>query len=109
MIKQSTGEDWNDTKISLSTAVPSIGGKIPELETQNLRFKQEVRMYSKYVRFKILIKLYSFFLLLNWLPTKNRCRLSIFHLLKTFLKLFMISQSSRQETNILNPEGKRNA
>ena len=41
MIKQSTGEDWNDTKISLSTAVPSIGGNIPELGTQNLRFKQK--------------------------------------------------------------------
>lgn len=39
MITQSTGEDWNDTKISLSTAVPSIGGNVPELETQNVRIK----------------------------------------------------------------------
>ena len=39
MITQSTGEDWNDVKLSLSTAVPSIGGNVPELETQNVRVK----------------------------------------------------------------------
>jgi uncharacterized protein (TIGR02231 family) len=48
MIKQSTGEDWNDTKISLSTAVPSLGGKIPELETQNLRYKVNRPVYHAY-------------------------------------------------------------
>ena len=39
MITQSTHEDWNDTKLSLSTAVPSVGGNVPELETQNVRIK----------------------------------------------------------------------
>jgi hypothetical protein len=39
MITQSTGEDWTDTKLSLSTATPSIGGNMPELETQNVRIK----------------------------------------------------------------------
>ena len=31
-IKQSTGEDWNDACLSLSTAMPSVGGTPPELE-----------------------------------------------------------------------------
>ena len=35
-IKQKTGENWNDTKICLSTAVPSIGGNVPELPTQTV-------------------------------------------------------------------------
>ena len=43
MITQSTGEDWNDTKIILSTAVPSIGGNVPELETLNVRIKAKER------------------------------------------------------------------
>ena len=41
MITQSTGEDWNDTKLNLSTAVPSIAGNIPELKTQH------VKIYSR--------------------------------------------------------------
>uniref|UniRef100_A0A1I7Y9G3 DUF4139 domain-containing protein n=1 Tax=Steinernema glaseri TaxID=37863 RepID=A0A1I7Y9G3_9BILA len=32
-IQQKTGEDWTDAKIFLSTAQPSINGKIPELGT----------------------------------------------------------------------------
>lgn len=39
MIIQSTGEDWNETKLSLSTATPSIGGNVPELGTTNVRIK----------------------------------------------------------------------
>ena len=39
MISQSSGEDWLDCKISLSTAAPSIGGNVPELATQNVRIK----------------------------------------------------------------------
>lgn len=39
LIKQTTGEDWTDTKISLSTAVPSIGGSVPKLSTQNVSIK----------------------------------------------------------------------
>ena len=34
MIRQSTGEDWENAKISLSTALPSIGGSPPALEPQ---------------------------------------------------------------------------
>jgi uncharacterized protein (TIGR02231 family) len=33
MIKQNTGEDWSNTKVSLSTATPSIGGNPPKLST----------------------------------------------------------------------------
>ena len=39
MITQTTGEDWNDTKLSLSTAVPSVGGEVPELDITNVRIK----------------------------------------------------------------------
>ena len=42
LIKQSTGEDWLDAKLSLSTANPSIGGCVPELGVQLLKFKQPV-------------------------------------------------------------------
>ncbi|XP_065890127.1 protein F37C4.5-like [Dysidea avara] len=47
LIKQSTGEDWLDAKLSLSTANPSIGGSVPELGVQLLKFKQPV-VVSKY-------------------------------------------------------------
>jgi hypothetical protein len=40
LIQQSTGEDWNDTKISLSTALPSIGGNVPKLGTMSVGIKQ---------------------------------------------------------------------
>jgi len=42
LIKQSTGEDWLDAKLSLSTANPSIGGCVPELGVQLLKFKQPI-------------------------------------------------------------------
>lgn len=38
MISQSTGEDWVDTRLVLSTAQPSIGGSPPELGTRRLYF-----------------------------------------------------------------------
>lgn len=44
MITQTTGEDWVDTKISLSTAVPSVGGNVPELDTVNVRVKEPVHV-----------------------------------------------------------------
>ncbi len=37
-IRQSTGEDWNEAALSLSTAQPSRGGTIPELPTLNAVF-----------------------------------------------------------------------
>ena len=40
LIKQSTGEDWISAKLSLSTANPSIGGSVPELGEQLLKFKR---------------------------------------------------------------------
>ena len=40
LIKQSTGEDWTNAKLSLSTANPSIGGSVPELGMQLLKFKR---------------------------------------------------------------------
>jgi len=40
LIKQATGEDWENAKISLSTAQPSIGGSAPTLPTRIIRFKR---------------------------------------------------------------------
>ena len=38
MIKQSTGEDWNNANISLSTAQPDIGGSAPQLGVHHIGF-----------------------------------------------------------------------
>ncbi|XP_065179386.1 protein F37C4.5-like [Sycon ciliatum] len=38
IISQSTGEDWEDATLVLSTAQPSIGGSPPELGTKKLSF-----------------------------------------------------------------------
>lgn len=48
LIKQATGEDWENAKISLSTAQPSIGGSAPTLPTRIIRFKRPppVRHYD---------------------------------------------------------------
>ncbi|KAK0414108.1 hypothetical protein QR680_007150 [Steinernema hermaphroditum] len=39
-IKQTTGEDWSDAKILLSTATPCLGGTVPELGTLHASFVQ---------------------------------------------------------------------
>ncbi|KAL5491212.1 hypothetical protein EMCRGX_G016458 [Ephydatia muelleri] len=39
LIKQSTGEDWINAKISLSTAQPSLGGAPPTLGPHSIKFK----------------------------------------------------------------------
>ena len=39
MIQQSTGEDWTEAKLCLSTTMPGIGGAVPDLGTQKLAFK----------------------------------------------------------------------
>jgi len=36
MIHQHTGEDWENAKLSLSTALPSVGGSPPPLTPQVL-------------------------------------------------------------------------
>ncbi|KAK0414114.1 hypothetical protein QR680_007152 [Steinernema hermaphroditum] len=38
LIEQTTGEEWTDTKILLSTAQPCLGGNVPELGTLNASF-----------------------------------------------------------------------
>jgi len=47
MIKQSTGEDWENAKISLSTAQPSVGGEAPTLPTKIVRFIRPLRNLMK--------------------------------------------------------------
>ena len=45
LIKQSTGEDWENANISLSTAQPSVGGSAPQLGVQYIQFKQPAYRY----------------------------------------------------------------
>lgn len=40
MIKQSTGEDWENASIALSTAQPDVGGSPPRLGVHFIGFKQ---------------------------------------------------------------------
>ncbi|XP_041355010.1 protein F37C4.5-like isoform X2 [Gigantopelta aegis] len=49
-IKQSTGEDWNDAKLFLSTATPSVGGVVPELSVQLLSVKYKYASARKKTR-----------------------------------------------------------
>lgn len=37
MVRQQTGEDWNDVKLSLSTARPQVGGRMPDIDPWFLR------------------------------------------------------------------------
>jgi len=37
LVKQTTGEDWNDVTLTLSTAKPAIGGRLPEITPWFLR------------------------------------------------------------------------
>jgi uncharacterized protein (TIGR02231 family) len=46
-IRQWTGEDWTDVRVSLSTAKPSIGGRMPELDPWFVDFPQPVTPYPK--------------------------------------------------------------
>ena len=40
LIKQSTGEDWDNATISLSTAQPDIGGSPPSLTVHHIGFER---------------------------------------------------------------------
>lgn len=43
LVRQTTGEDWNDVDVLLSTSKPSIGGRMPEAAPWYLRFYQPRR------------------------------------------------------------------
>lgn len=42
VVRQSTGEDWNNVKLTLSTARPSLGGAAPELPVWRVEVAQPV-------------------------------------------------------------------
>jgi len=47
LIQQSTGEDWNNVNLTISTSRPSLGGVMPQLNSWVLRpFVPENRMYA---------------------------------------------------------------
>ena len=48
-VRQSTGEDWSDVAVALSTAEPQVGAQIPELRQWNLAFSRPV-MAGRYAR-----------------------------------------------------------
>lgn len=43
MVQQSTGEDWGNTKLVLSTATPAVGGSAPVLPTKHVTFQPVLR------------------------------------------------------------------
>jgi len=48
MVRQNTGEDWNDVKIHLSTAKPSVSGQMPEIQPWYVRkYEPPVVMLSR--------------------------------------------------------------
>ena len=49
LIKQATGEDWENANISLSTAQPSIGGSAPSLPARLIRFKRPPPREYRYI------------------------------------------------------------
>ncbi|MDD5067553.1 MAG: mucoidy inhibitor MuiA family protein [bacterium] len=51
IVRQTTGEDWQDVEMSLSTAKPAVGGSMPLVEPWFLRFCQP-RQYFKSDRLK---------------------------------------------------------
>ena len=59
LLKQSTGEDWINTHISLSTALPSIGGTAPDLPTHTITFKRppppSIMYYGGQERFRSIV------------------------------------------------------
>ncbi|MDD5594766.1 MAG: mucoidy inhibitor MuiA family protein [Candidatus Omnitrophica bacterium] len=47
IVKQNTGEDWQEVKLALSTARPAIGGRMPDVSPWFIRPFQPVVMYDK--------------------------------------------------------------
>lgn len=52
IITQTTGEDWQDVEISLSTAKPSIGGRMPYIAPWFIRPYEQPRVMNNAVRYK---------------------------------------------------------
>ena len=48
MIKQSTGEDWDNASISLSTAQPDVGGSPPSLGVHHIGFMRSHYVTTSY-------------------------------------------------------------
>ena len=46
-ITQRTGEDWNEVKLILSTAQPSLGGTMPEMNSWFIDFQRAVQLKQK--------------------------------------------------------------
>lgn len=47
LVRQSTGEDWTDVALKLSTANPGLGGQHPELEPWRISIRQSQQMKGK--------------------------------------------------------------
>lgn len=48
VVRQGTGEDWNKIKLSLSTARPSVGGRMPQLYPQWVNFFEPLEEKQDY-------------------------------------------------------------
>ncbi|MCX6355496.1 MAG: mucoidy inhibitor MuiA family protein [Candidatus Aureabacteria bacterium] len=49
-VRQTTGEDWTDVELELSTARPSVGGKPPELAPWYIAFQERHPIYERAMR-----------------------------------------------------------
>ncbi|MCM8824115.1 MAG: mucoidy inhibitor MuiA family protein [Candidatus Omnitrophica bacterium] len=47
LVRQRTGEDWDDVELSLSTAKPSIGGRMPDVSSWFIRPSQPKPQYKE--------------------------------------------------------------
>lgn len=47
MVRQTTTENWQNAKLVLSTATPSVGGSAPILPTKHVRFLDPIRVQRK--------------------------------------------------------------
>jgi uncharacterized protein (TIGR02231 family) len=52
LVSQQTGEDWNGVEVSLSTARPNLGGRLPEVSSWFIRPLQPMEQEAKLLRKK---------------------------------------------------------
>ncbi|XP_055887709.1 protein F37C4.5-like isoform X3 [Biomphalaria glabrata] len=53
LIYQNSGEDWNDVKLYLSTAEPSVGGTIPNLPMTQLAIRKPIPASRNYMGYDV--------------------------------------------------------
>ncbi|MBI4832077.1 MAG: mucoidy inhibitor MuiA family protein [Candidatus Lindowbacteria bacterium] len=55
-VRQNTGEDWRDVEVSLSTAQPAVGAKMPEIQPWRLRPQPPIVYETEALEGKIMLR-----------------------------------------------------